>query len=373
LCHSCQQLQLQPPAAALDLLLAAAARQLSCLDLSAAAAHAADSTTSAAHSAGRQQQRQQQQQQRRPELLLDLSMLLHSLAKLSYRPQAAFMDLVAAVVADSSWRVVDCHDQLTALGAAWDSLQQQQQQQEQQEQQEQQQGDRQDAAGSALRASKQQQILQQRQRLLGELQVSMRGRHASLLLWAFAKLQYQPSAEMLRPFKMACLRQRGVLNAADVGVLLWALARMRHRPGYAWLRFMLQCFLSRIDDQVSGAADVANVVHALPHLPGGSNQRYVLRKKVGRAVLQGVADAAAARFSECGPRELVQLVQGWSLLGFRPGGGWVQQHQARVGQVGRAAFSDRELEALQVAYQQLPVEGEAVTEEQALSAAAAGE
>lgn len=376
LCHSYQQLQLQPPAAALDVLLAAAARQLNSLDLSAAAAHAAGDSRPT-HSSGRQQQ----QRRRRPELLLDLSMLLHSLAKLSYRPQAAFMDLVAAVVADSAWRVVDCHDQLATLGTAWAALQQQhddthqgvmQQQQEQQEEkekQQQRQAEREDGTGTgALRASKQQRILQQRQLLLGELQSSLRGRHASLLLWAFAKLHYQPSAEVLRPLKMACLRQRGALNAADVGVLLWALARMRHRPGYAWVRFMLQSFLSSIDDRVSGAADVANVVHALPHLPGGANQRYVLRKKVGQGVLQGVADAAAARFSECGPQELVQLVQGWALLGFRPGGVWVQQHQARVGEVGRAAFSEREWETLQAAYQQLPVEGEGEGEEQVSAA-----
>jgi flagellar motor protein MotB len=365
--HAYQQLQLQPPAAAVDALLAAAARQLGKLDLAAAAAHAAALPD---QPAGKQQQRkqrqkhlwqrlQQQQQQQRPELLLDISMLLHSLAKLSYRPTQQFMGAIAAVAEDGAWHVVDCHDGLNALAEAWQSLQQQQQQQQglsssqagQHHQQQQLGGS---ASVTAATASKQQQILLQRQQLLQELQSSMRGREVSPLLWAMGKLRYQAPKSMLRPVKMACWRQRAHCSAADVSVIFWALARMRHRPGYVWVGFMLEHFLIRIDDRVGGAADVCNVVHALPNL-GGVNQCHPLREKVGTDALQGLADAAAARFSECGPREMRQLAVGFGRLGFKPAGAWMEQHQQRVQQLGRSAFSKREWRALQQAYQLLPV------------------
>jgi hypothetical protein len=310
-------------------LLAAASRQLESLELPAAAAHAA------AAAAGGQQcvQQQQQQQQRQPELMLDLSMLMYSLAKLSYRPTEQFLGLLSAAVADRAWRVVDCHDHLAALGGAWQLLQQPQQQQDR----------------SAAIASQQQHILHQRQQLLQELHSNMRGRETSLLLWAMCRLRYQAPAALLRPLKMACSRQVAQFNAADVGVLWLALARMRHRPGYGFVRFMIQHFLARIDDRVGGAADVANIVHALPHL-GGINQHYHLRQKVGEELLQGLADAAAARFSECGPKELVQLAQGFAYLGFSPGNAWVQWHKQRTQEVGKRQFGRREWRALLRAY-----------------------
>jgi hypothetical protein len=376
---ACQQLRLQPPAAAVDVLLAAVTRQLGSLDFAAVAAHeqaaaAAEAGSSINHSTSSstnhsssnsssssrrtvptkvhsKQQRQQQQQK----VMLDLCMLLHSLTKLSYRPKQQVMDKFAAVVADQAWHVVDCHDTLAELGRAWHDLQQQRQQLQQEQQGHQQQ----QVAECAVIASRQQQILQQRQQLLHELHSTLRGRETSLLLWSMAKLRYQPPATLLRPLKMACLRQRVHFNASDVGVMMWSLARMRHKPGYLWVRFLLEHFLARIDDRVGGAADVCNIVHALPHLPGGDNQRYVLRHKVGREVLQGLADAAAARFSESGPRELVQLAQGFALLGFNPGSTWLAQHQQRVGQVGQDQFSRRERAILQKAWKLLSAQSAA--------------
>jgi hypothetical protein len=357
---ACSQLRLQPPAAAVDVLLAAVTRQLGSLELAAVAAHeqaaAAEASSNFSHNTSsssgsrhtvpsRVHRKRQQQQQK---VLLDLCMLLHSLTKLSYRPKQQVLDLFAAVIADQAWHVVDCHDTLAELGRAWHSLQQQRQELQQEQQQQQQQ-----VAECAVIVSRQQQILQQRQQLLQELHSTLRGRETSLLLWSMTKLRYQPPATLLRPLKMACLRQRAHFNASDVGVMMWSLARLRHRPGYLWVRFMLEHFLACIDDRVGGAADVCNVVHALPHLPGGNNQRYVLRHKVGPQVLQGLANAAAARFSESGPRELVQLSQGFALLGFNPGATWLVQHKQRVGQVGQDQFSSREWGILQKSWQLL--------------------
>jgi len=359
LLFSCQKLKMQLPVAAMDYLIAAAGRQLEGLDLTSAAAHPPSTllgSSSGSGSSGRRSQGQQQQGQRQPcsTLLLDMSMLLYSFTKLSYRPGQQLLDLVAAAVADRAWRVVDCHDALAVTKEAWELLQEERQWQLQQQQQEGQLDEQQPSSScDALTAYKQQQILQQRQELLQELYSSMHGREASLLLWSMAKLRYQPSAALLRPLKMAALRQRQQFNATDVGVMIWSLARMRHKSGYVWLRFMLEHFLAHIDDRVSGAADVCNVVHALPHLPGGNNQCYVLRQKVGEHALQGLADAAASRFSECGPRELVQLSQGFALLGFTPAAPWLQQHQQRAQELGKPAFSKQEKQILRKAYRRL--------------------
>lgn len=183
----------------------------------------------------------------------------------------------------------------------------------------------------------------------GAAVAAVRGRELAALLWALGRLRVRTPRPLLVQAKRAALWQLQSFSAHDVGLLLWGLAAQRHSPGYEWLRHVVAHFVGALDDAVGAAPALAQVVHALPLLPGGANLRRLLRRQLGPLLL-ALAAAAAQRLGECGPRELVALVQGFARLGFSPGPAWLAQHAARCGELGQGAFSDRERRSLHAAH-----------------------
>jgi hypothetical protein len=323
LLNACSRLQLQLPADAMSALLAAVCQQL-----------AADLTT---HQRASSISGSCSQQQQAEVVLLDVSMLLHGCVRLAYRPAARELNLLVAAAAASSRQLVRAYDAIAAAAAGPGSSTALQQPHGSSTSN----SSSSMASAAAAAAAVQQQLPR------------TRGRELSLLLWSLARLRAAPPAPLLAALKAVVVRQLHLFNAADVGLTLAAVARMRHSPGYSWLAALLQHFVACVDDRPGGVSDVCNAVHALQHLPGGANQLRVLRQRLGAGLMQQLGDAADARLGECGPRELVQLADGFAGLGFRPAGAWLSRHEQAVQELGWGRFSAREQAIVAAAHARL--------------------
>ncbi|KAF6252213.1 hypothetical protein COO60DRAFT_1704388 [Scenedesmus sp. NREL 46B-D3] len=222
----------------------------------------------------------------------DVTILLYGLAKLQYRPSGHFLAAADNAAATACWQLL--------LGNKHRKQQQQQGQ---------------IPPPPAAAAAPLSPV------------THVRVKDISLLLWALGRLAHQPSPKLLRLLCKAAAARLHAASASDVGLMLWGLARLRARPRHAWLQAVLGHLLSRLDDSVHAAPAVANALSE------------------GRQ-LQQLAGAARARFGECGPRELVALLQGFAGLGFSPGAGWLAEHQQRCEQLGCEGFSEREAQLL---------------------------
>jgi hypothetical protein len=334
---ACGHLQLQPPPAALQDLLAAAAGQLQQQSavswstmrqwLTVGSSIESSSVTRPAAGTGRAQQwlsnSQQQQQQHQGVSLHDVTMLMYALAKLQYHPNRQFLAAADQAAATACWQLL--------LRIKHRKLQQQQQQ-GQLHQEYDLPSSAPAAAAAAARPGPPSHV---------------RVKDISLLLWAMGKLRHTPSPKLLRLLCKAAAARLRAASASDVGLMLWGLARLRARPRHAWLQVLLSHFLARLDDSVHAAPAICNVVHALPHLPGGANLNRMLVARLSEGQqLQQLAGAARVRFEECGARELVALLQGFAALGFSPGAGWLAEHQQRCEVLGWGSFSEREQQLL---------------------------
>lgn len=312
---SAAHLQLHPPASTVHMLLRAAAGQLRQRSSSSwqdmqqrqQAAMASSTITGGVGWLADQHQHQQQQQQRSVQLV-DVTALLYACARLQYHPSQQFMAAAAHAAATACWQLLQ----------------------------------------HKKHKKQQRQLGQQQQQQPPPPAVHMK--EVALLLWAMGKLHYQPPRPLLR---LLCKATAAVLTrctSADVGLLLWSLARLRARPRHKLVQELLAHFIVRLDDGISTAADVCNVVHALPHLPGGRNLNPMLLDRLtASGQLQQLAAAAQARFRECGPRELVGIIQGFARLGFRPGSEWMAEHELCCSRLGADRLTDREKQALTAA------------------------
>eukprot|EP00775_Hariotina_reticulata_P001829 gene1829-2163_t len=173
----------------------------------------------------------------------------------------------------------------------------------------------------------------------------------AMCLWALAVLGYSrvQQAWLDQLVAQAALHRLNTFSCSDIGLLFWGMARLRHWCNYEhWVSPMVVHFLAGLDDCVVAAPAISNVVHALPLLPGNTKSRRRMKQQLG-LMLPQLAAASQDRLAECGPRELVQLLQGFARLGFRPSDGWVLSHRARVLELGLDQFSSRERATLAVA------------------------
>ncbi|WIA42248.1 hypothetical protein OEZ86_008265 [Tetradesmus obliquus] len=160
------------------------------------------------------------------------------------------------------------------------------------------------------------------------------------------------------------------LRPQELASLAWAVAKTGHQVHEGWTAELLACSsrymghassssssssssaqLHTLDDSVAAAPALANVIHALPHLPGGVILNQLLAEKLAEGQqLQQLAGAARLRFNECGARELVALAQGFAGLGFCPGVGWLAAHSQRCEALGGEGFSASERQLLEHAW-----------------------
>lgn len=309
-------LQLQLPAAVLEHLLTAAGQQL-------------QQQSAISWSIMRQSMHDgpQQQQQQQGVKLHDVTMLLYAMARLQYRPSRQFLAAADNAAATACWQL---------LLASKQRKQQQQQQGQVQSQYDAPPAPSSSSSAAAARPAAPSHV---------------RVKDISLLLWSMGRLRHSPHPQLLRLLYKAAAARLHAASASDVGLMLAGLARLRARPRHAWLAHVLGHFLARLDDSVAAAPALANVIHALPHLPGGVILNQLLVEKLAEGQqLQQLAGAARLRFNECGARELVALAQGFAGLGFCPGVGWLAAHSQRCEALGGEGFSASERQLLEHAW-----------------------
>jgi hypothetical protein len=233
-----------------------------------------------------------------------LANTLWAVASLQHRPQEEWLRQVegrcASILHSSSSSSQQQHGQHQEQPPMHSTAQQQQQHQGQQQQQQQ----------------------QRQQRWAGD---SFSAHGLYQLIWALAKLQWQPTAAFQAGFWSASLTQLPHLTPHGATGVLWAVASLALVPPKPWSTGWLSGLRARMEAGVCGPQDLGNALWAVVRLGLRPDESWL---QVAMRATQDVLQSA-------GTQELSNMLWSFAKLGARPDAAWMHSWlssmQARMG------------------------------------------
>ncbi len=151
----------------------------------------------------------------------------------------------------------------------------------------------------------------------------------STLLASLLKLQYMPTPVLLSAVRQQAIDVLPAFRPTPLSVLLWSMAKMNARASPYWLDLVAEQMQMQL--RRSSTREVAAMVWALPRLAYPAAMQF--GGKHGR-LLRDVARLTELQLDGCSVGELVQLVEGFSRMGFYPGVGWIASHETACAALG---------------------------------------